>query len=84
MRRYFKTVHISGETHRFSREQHQLADELEDLFGLIPGEIMERELERDQWVCDDLKVLEITEQEYNAPELKELCDFYSLAEFSYT
>lgn len=84
MRRYFKETHVSGTVDRFTREEHQIATELEDRFGLRPGTITAEKLKQNEWTYWDLTVVEITEQEYNDPELKELCDFYSLSEFSYT
>lgn len=82
MRRYFKEVRESGRISRFSREEKDVGMELENLFGLIPGSITEKDLNEKRWSDGETTVIEISEEAYNDEHFVKTCEFYAVGEYT--
>lgn len=80
MRRFFKCVDVSGGTSRFSREEGQVATELEDQLGLFPGSITREELALSEWSVEGMTITEINQEEYDA--LTEECYWNTVGEYT--
>lgn len=80
MRRFFKCVDVSGGTSRFSREEGQVATELEDRLGLFPGSITQEELALSEWSVEGITITKISHEAYDA--LAEECYWNTVGDYT--